>query len=273
MKHKRILTVQDISCVGQCSITVALPILSACGIETAILPTAVLSTHTGGNWRPYIRDLSEDIPAVAANWQGAGIRFDGIYTGYLGNSAIVDRLIGMIHICKAYGATLIVDHAMADSGKLYAGFDADYAKEMEKLCERADYLLPNVTEACILTGTPYREDYDSAFVEELLSKLYERFQCTIILTGVNCSDGEISVEVYGENYSDRYVNRRLHRSYHGTGDIFASVFTGSLLKGCDIMQSVQRAADFVCSCIEETEADPEHWYGVCFEPLLHQLHL
>ena len=148
MKYNRILTIQDISCLGQCSMTVALPILSACGQETVILPSAVLSTHTGGFTKPHIRDLTEDLPGIQAHWLREGIRFDAIYTGYLGSIRQIGMVADMMDTLPVPGGKIIVDPAMADHGKLYSGFDAAYVEAMKALCAKADVLLPNLTEAC-----------------------------------------------------------------------------------------------------------------------------
>ena len=154
MSYKRILTIQDISCVGQCSLTVALPILSACGVETCVLPSAVLSTHTAGFSGYTFRDLTEDMPAIKDHWVKEGIAFDGVYTGYLGSTKQIDYVKEII-AATAKDGVAIIDPAMADNGKLYPGFDAAFVEEMKKLCATADYLLPNLTEACLLTDTEY----------------------------------------------------------------------------------------------------------------------
>ena len=162
MEYKRILTVQDISCVGQCSLTVALPILSACGHETAILPSAVLSTHTAGFSGYTFRDLTEDIPGICAHWVKEGIKFDAIYTGYLGTREQIADVAQVFDTLLKEGGKIIVDPAMADHGKLYSGFDMEYARAMGDLCKKADVILPNLTECCLLTGMPFRESYDEA---------------------------------------------------------------------------------------------------------------
>ena len=171
MAYKRILTVQDISCVGQCSMTVALPILSACGHETCILPTAVLSTHTGGFGKPAAVSLGDILESVTAHWKAADIRFDGIYTGYLGSIQAIRCVERIVDELLAPGGIFVADPAMADHGKRYSGLDADYAKAMEQLCRRADILLPNITEAAMFAGLPYREQPDEAYIRSLLAGL------------------------------------------------------------------------------------------------------
>ncbi len=185
MPYKKILTIQDISCVGQCSLTVALPILSACGMETCILPSAVLSTHTAGFSGFTVRDLTSDIPAIAAHWQKEKIQFDAIYTGYLGSLQQIEYVKDIFANLKAEGGTIIVDPAMADNGKLYPAFDAAYAAAMAGLCGQADIVIPNITEACLMTGTEYKENYDGFYITQLLEKTAALGVQTVVLTGVS----------------------------------------------------------------------------------------
>ena len=189
MSYKRILTIQDISCVGQCSLTVALPILSACGVETAILPSAVLSTHTAGFTGFTFRDLADDMPSICSHWEKEKIQFSAIYTGYLGSISQVEYVLNIRKATLAENGLLIVDPAMADNGKLYPIFDMAYAGEMGRLCAAADYILPNITEACFLTGEEYRETYDEVYIETLIKKLQEMGCKNVVLTGVSYREG------------------------------------------------------------------------------------
>ena len=268
MAYKRILTIQDISCVGQCSMTVAMPILSACGHETCILPTAVLSTHTGGFTMPAIRDLTDHIPAVCAHWEKEGIRFDGIYIGYLGSIRQIGMVAELAEKLTVPGGKLIVDPAMADHGKLYKGFDLAYAEAMGNLCRKADVILPNITEACMLTGTEYRESFDESFVLGLVEKLHSMGIPCVILTGVGYAPGETGVLISRNGQVHRYAHPKIGRPYHGTGDIFASALTGAWLSGKELEDAAQIAADFVCQCIRNTIGDENHPYGVKFETAL-----
>lgn len=268
MAYRRILTMQDISCVGQCSMTVALPILSACGQEVCILPTAVLSSHTGGFRDPHIRNLCEDIPAVWSHWQREGIDFDYIYTGYLGSLQEVSLARQIGETMKSPGGCLIVDPAMADHGKLYKGFDDAYAAAMTELCRCADIIIPNITEAAMMTGLPYRESYDEAYIESLVRGLDA--PC-VILTGVSYEPDKTGIVVAQRGELRYYSHRRIGKSYHGTGDIFASAFVGALASGKELYRAAQIAADFTCKCIENTDAAPAHWYGVKFETALPDL--
>lgn len=184
MSYQKILTVQDISCVGQCSLTVALPILSACGLETCILPSAILSTHTAGFTGFTCRDLTEDFPAILAHWKKESISFDAVYTGYLGSTEQIGLVKEIFSTLTSKSALRIVDPAMADGGKLYPAFNEGYVSAMKGLCAQADILLPNLTEACFLTDTPYSETYDEAYILSLCKKLSALFKGTIVLTGV-----------------------------------------------------------------------------------------
>lgn len=271
MNYKKILTIQDISCVGQCSLTVALPILSACGHETAILPSAVLSTHTGGFTGFTFRDLTDDLPAVAKHWQKEGISFDAIYTGYLGSIRQMDYVADIFRTMAAPKGRVIVDPAMADHGKLYYGFDIPYAKAMAKLCAMADVILPNVTEACFMTDYPYQEEYDEAYINGLLKKLHGLGCGNVVLTGIGYEPGRTGVVVSDGRKTAYYAHRKLEKSYHGTGDVFSSVFVGAIMQGKTLLQAAKIAADFTVNAIQATLSDPSHWYGVKFETALGSL--
>ena len=268
MKYNRILTVQDISCLGQCSLTVALPILSACGQETVILPSAVLSTHTGGFTRPHIRDLTDDLPGIAAHWQKEKVLFDAIYTGYLGSTRQIGMVADIMDTLLLPGGQLIVDPAMADHGKLYSGFDAAYVEAMKTLCAKAHVLLPNLTEACLLTDTPYEERYDEAFLSPILRKLRELGAKCVVLTGYSAAPGQTGVLIQDGEKQHIYPHPKVGRGYHGTGDSFASAFVGCWLGGKTMEEAAAIAADFICKCIENTVGDESHGYGVKFETAL-----
>lgn len=265
MEYKRILTIQDISCVGQCSMAVVLPILSACSHETCILPTALLSTHTGGFGKPEVVHLSGALEGFWRHWRGQNITFDAILVGYLGSIGAVETARTIIRELLAPGGVSIVDPAMADHGKLYSGFDEDYARSMAGLCEQADIILPNITEAAMIAGLPYRETFDEEYIHQLLDAL--EHQC-VILTGTAFRDGETGICVKDEKERSFYFHPKLGGSYHGTGDMFAAAFTGALMQGKTKLESVQIAADFVCKAIANTRENPAHWYGVKFETAL-----
>ena len=270
MSYPRLLTIQDISCFGQCSLTVALPILSAAGLETVILPSAVLSTHTAGFTGFTVRDLTEDIPGIAAHWRREGISFDAVYTGYLGSREQIADVKDIFATLLRPGGLTIVDPAMADNGKLYPAFDPAYVEAMKSLAFAADFILPNITEACFLTGAEYRESYDEAYIDALLDGLTERGARGIVLTGVGYREGRTGVVVQADGERRYYEHRRIARGSHGTGDVYASAFTGALLRGFSAYDAARVAADYTVLCIENTQGDESHRYGVKFEPVLPQ---
>lgn len=266
--YKKLLTIQDISCVGQCSLTVALPILSASGMEACILPSAVLSTHTGGFKGYTFRDLTDDLPAIAKHWRTEGIRFDGVYTGYLGSARQIDYVKAIIATLSAENAVSVVDPAMADNGKLYVGFDQDFVEAMKRLVFSADIILPNITEACLLTGSDYQENYDEAYINALLDKLESAGAKTVILTGVSYNSETTGVLTAENGNRSYYAHRKISKGCHGTGDVYASAFVGGLMNGLPACDAARIAADYTVLCIEITQDDPDHWYGVKFEPAL-----
>lgn len=271
MAYKKILTIQDISCVGQCSLTVALPILSACGLETCILPSAVLSTHTAGFSGFTFRDLTDDMPEIQAHWKKENIKFKAIYTGYLGSVKQVGYVQDILNTMGTDDCIRIVDPAMADNGKLYSIFNDEYVEAMRGLCASADILIPNITEACFLAGVEYRETYDEGYVKELLDKLSRLGAKTIVLTGVGYALTKTGVIVY-ENGSIRYYEHdKISKGCHGTGDIYASAFTGALMNDKDIFEAARIAADYTVKCIINTQGDADHWYGAKFETALRDL--
>lgn len=270
MAYRRVLTVQDISCIGQCSMTVALPILSACGHETCILPSAVLSTHTGGFGPVYFKDMTDALPGILDHWQEQEFTFDAVYTGYLGNAEDIKHVKRIFDTMLAPGGARVVDPAMADHGKLYSGFDMEYAHAMKELCTVADVILPNVTEACLLTDTPYQADLNKKFVAALLEKL-ERIAPNIVLTGIGYRQEETGVVVSQMGNRWHYVQKKIFQSFHGTGDVFASAFLGAWQQGKNMNEAARIAADYTAKCIEKTWKEPAHWYGIKFEASLQEL--
>ncbi len=270
---KRILTIQDISCFGKCSLTVALPLLSAMGIETVILPTAVLSTHT--LFKGFTcKDLSDQLTPITDHWKEQGITFDAIYTGYLGTEEEIDTVIGIINTFRNENTLVIVDPAMGDNGKLYPAFDVHYAKKNAELCAVADITDPNITEASFLTGLPYREVYTEEYVREMLLALAGLGAKVPILTGVSLSEGKTGAMGYDAEKKEffHYQNDRIPAAYHGTGDIFSSVLAGAFVLGMDRTKALKIAADYTAGTIAETLKNPENpWYGVDFEATIPQL--
>lgn len=271
MSYPKILTIQDISCVGQCSLTVALPIISACGVETCVLPSAVLSTHTGGFTGFTFRDLTEDMPSIKDHWVKEGIKFDAIYTGYLGSTKQIDYVTDFFGAVASENCVKVVDPAMADNGKLYVGFDAPFVDAMKSLCGKADYILPNITEACFLTDMTYRTEYDRAYIDTLLEKLSALGCKNIIFTGISYKPDTTGVVIYKDGQYAYYEHTLLPNSCHGTGDIYASAFVGALVRGKTAYESAKIAADYTVECIKATAELENHWYGAAFEPVLGKL--
>ena len=263
---KRILTVQDISCVGKCSLTVALPIISAMGVECAILPTAVLSTHT--MFRGYtFRDLTEDLNPIIDHWEKEELDFAAVYTGYLGSREQLG-VVGRLFDAHPHSYR-IVDPVMADNGKLYPGFTEEFAREMATLCRKADIILPNMTEAAYMLGVPYPgTDYDEIYVRDMQSLLTRNGPRIAVLTGVSFERGKLGVMAYDRETEEYfyYCREHLPAAFHGTGDIFASAFTGALVESGDYKEALRVATDYTVECIALTLSNPDHVnYGVEFE--------
>lgn len=267
MTYKRILTVQDISCLGQCSLTVALPILSACGIETCVIPSAVLSTHTGGFTGYTFKDLTDEMPAIMKHWEAEKISFDAIYSGYLGSALQIDYVKTLADKFLRKGGVSIVDPAMADNGKLYVGFDMEYVRAMGGLCSSADIVLPNLTEACLLTGEEWTPVCSRELVDKLIGRLRDMGVKTIVLTGVSFREGKtgVFVDEAAGGGGEYYEHKLIAEGCHGTGDVYASAFAGGLLRGMRAFDAARIAADYTVACIESTKDDASHWYGVKFE--------
>lgn len=273
-KDKKVLTLQDISCFGQCSLTVALPIISACGIETAILPSAVLSTHTAGFSGYTVRDLTDDIDPILTHWEKEKIAFDAIYTGYLGSARQIELAKDMFERVGTPDCCRIVDPAMADHGKLYYGFTPEFAKQMATLCGEADITIPNITEAAMMVDMPfYAKGYDEAYILELMKRVLALGAKTVVLTGVSYREGELGVAVLskGEEKISYYFHERMPKNSHGTGDIFSASFVGALLRGRSPIDAARIAADFTLAGMKATQGDDTHWYGTKFEKALPML--
>ena len=262
---KRVVSIQDLSAVGKCSLTVALPIISAMGIECAVVPTAVLSPHTQFKGFTF-RDLTDEMDPIADHWKQQGLTFDAICTGYLGSFRQVD-------IVKRYfrdfggGAQIIVDPAMGDNGRLYAGFGPEFPKKMAELMEGADLVLPNITEAAFMLGKEYKESSDRGYIMELLEGLLALGAKTAALTGVSFQEGRLgAVSLDGSGAFSEYYTDRLPVNFHGTGDIYSAAAAGALVLGKSVPEALALAADYTAECIRLTLAEENHsWYGVNFE--------
>ena len=272
MSYKKILTIQDISCVGQCSLTVALPIISACGVETCVLPSAVLSTHTAGFKGYTFRDLTDDMPDIRAHWEKEGIKFDAICTGYLGSTKQIDYVKDIFASGSKEGTVTIVDPAMADNGKLYPAFDEEYVEAMKGLCASADFIVPNMTEAALLAGMHYEEGEDRRYVDKVMDRLIEMGCKNIILKGLPSKNGNyIGILMYIDGKMYYYEHEKLPNSCHGTGDVYASAFVGALMRGKSANEAARIAAEYAMECIKETAKLDNHWYGAAFELALPKL--
>ncbi len=262
-KQKRVIAINDISSFGKCSLSVAISILSAAGIETCALPTAVLSAHTGFKGYTFC-DLTSNILPAANHWEKLGLSFDGIYSGYLGSKEqvkCVEKLMEMFS-CDIK----LVDPVMGDDGVLYDGFSDGFPQEMKKLIKKADVIVPNVTESCLLTGIPYREEHSKEYIEELIEALKKECSASIVITGINSKTDKISTAIY-ENEKITYIENDKQRAvYSGTGDVFASAFMAALMEGQSIVSAAKLSADFVGECIEITKkVSSDRHYGINFE--------
>lgn len=268
----KIVSIQDISCYGQCSLTVALPILSAYGIETAILPSGILSTHTGGFTGFTVLDLTEEMPKIAEHWKNEGIKFDAIYTGYIGDSRQFELVKSMKKDHMKDGGLLIVDPAMADHGKLYPALTPDIVDGMRTIVREADMILPNLTEASFLLGEEYKESYTREDIREMLKKLSDMGPEISVLTGVSYEEGKIGAAAYTKSTGEfvEYFTELVPKSYHGTGDIFSSVAIGAYMNGKSLVESLAEACEFVVKSIKATLDDDTHNYGVKFEKVLYE---
>lgn len=271
---KKILTIQDISCYGQCSITVALPIISAFGIETAVLPSAVLSTHTAGFSGYTFRDLTEDLPEIQKHWEKEDIYFDAIYTGYIGSIKQLDYIKKIISSRLKPGGVVFVDPAMADYGEFYYGFDQTFADKMGELCKLGDYVLPNTTEACYLLHKPWKPDFSKEEILEISDELSSFTKKHIILKGDTHQEGQLGMIVSDKIASEtKFVfNDKIDHISHGTGDVFASAFVGSSMLGKSPESSAKIAGEFTKKAIEQTIDDPNHKYGVKFEKVIPEIY-
>ena len=266
---KKIITVQDISCYGSCSLTAALPVFSAYGIEAAVLPTALLSTHTGGFPGFTNLDLTDEMERIAAHWEALGLRFDAVVTGYIGNSRQLDTILRLRTLLKEDGK-LIVDPAMADHGKLYKALSPDIVDGMRTLVQSADLILPNRTEAALLTGREYTAEASEEEIRETLLALSELGPEVSVITGVRTQEGRIGAAAF-ERSSGRFTLRDaeyMPRSYFGTGDLFTAVTSAVWLGGGRVEDALGEACRFVAESIRQTLDDPEHGYGVKFQKVL-----
>ena len=264
--QKKIAAINDISCLGKCSLTVALPLLSAAGFETCPIPTAVLSTHTGGFTGYTFHDLTDQLPLISNHWDSLNVRFDAVYSGYLGSFKQLDFSRKFIESHKS-DSFILIDPVMGDHGRLYSGFDETFARGMANICRYADVIVPNITEACFMTNTPYVHGVHSEdYILNLLSKLSALTSGSIVLTGVSFNDNEIGTACYKNGTVSYIFREKLNVAFHGTGDVFASCLLAALMKGFTLENATAKAVDFVVMCIRKTkETVGTKHYGVNFE--------
>ena len=271
---KRILSIQDISCVGKCSLTVALPVISAMGVEASVIPTAVLSCHTAFSDFTF-HDLTSEIEPIVSNLKKQNINFDAVYTGYLGSIEQINIITTLFENFKTDDNIIIADPAMADYGELYKGFDQNFADKMAQLCGKADVIVPNITEACYMLNIPYVGDnYDKTFIQKILVDLSNQGCEYCVLTGVSFEKDKLGVMSYNQKTNSffEYYSEKLPNSFHGTGDVFASAFTGALMLNITKEEALKIAVDFTVDCIRATLNNKDyHWYGVDFENAIPKL--
>lgn len=272
-KQKRAALINDISCLGRCSMTAAIPIISACGIESVPLPTGIFSAHT--EFEGFVKtDLTDKISEITDHWKNLGIRFDCIYSGYLASRKQAENVKRFLLDFKKSDTLYIADPVMGDNGVFYKGIDDSFVSEMRFLCSLADIIVPNVTEACMLTGTELREQYNMDFIKELLISLRNLGSARIVITGVELGDGQIGCAVYDSltGKANMFFTPKTEGRFPGTGDVFAAALTAAVMNGKAFADAVQIAMGFTCRCVEATlEAETDRKYGLCFEPQIKNL--
>ena len=270
---KRVIAINDISCVGRCSLTVALPMISAAGIECSILPTAILSTHTGGFTGYTFKNLSDEMDKIVDHWKSLNLHVDTLYSGYLGSADQIDKVKAIFEAFPE--AKRIVDPVMADNGKLYAAFDDAFPHHMARLCQGADVILPNITEACLMTGIPYNAGpHSHEFINKLLKACMELGAKNVCLTGVITEAGKIGAATLDNSGNVViYVLDQIDGYFHGTGDVFGSAFVSAYTLGKKIDECAKLACDITVKAICETiNRDQDYKYGVNFELTLNDLY-
>ena len=266
-KQNRAVLINDMSCLGRCSLTAAMPIISACGIESVPLPTGIFSAHT--EFEGFVKeDLTDDIDKISNHWKSLGERFDCIYSGYLASCKQAEIVKRFLLDFKKSDTLYIADPVMGDNGVFYKGIDDSFISEMRFICSLADIIVPNVTEACMLTGMKITENYDMSFIKELLISLRNLTAARIVVTGVDFDDGQIGCAVYDSlmGRANMFFTPKSEGRFPGTGDVFASALTVAVMNGKDFFDAVQIAMGFTCKCVETTlKTDTDRKYGLCFE--------
>lgn len=266
-KQKRALAIHDISCVGRCSLTVALPIISAAGVDCSVLPTSILSTHTGGFEGFTFRDLTDDIVPITDHWKTLNLKFDAIYTGFLGSFEQIDLVAKVFDDFKTPDNIILVDPVMADNGSLYSIYSPEMARGMAKLCAKADIIIPNLTEAAFVLDEPYKgENLSREEVEAMLKRLSALGPKKVVLTGISFKEGRLGAACYDNGKVYYFDCERVEGYFHGTGDVFGSALLGGLLNGMKLEEATRLAVNYTHKCITMTmDSNQEKRYGVCFE--------
>lgn len=271
-KLPRMAAIHDLSGMGKCSLTVALPIVSATGVECCCIPTALLSTHTGGFTDWTFTDLSGDMVPIAEHWHGLGLEFDAIYSGYLASPVQGKLLERVIELLRGENTLVVVDPAMADNGKYYANLGGEMTECFRGLIKKADIITPNITEACFLTDMEYKHGvHDMSYVTELIDRLSELGPSFVAVTGVSIEAEKVGI-VARDNRSGKMcsvMKTVLDGMFHGSGDVFASAFAALLTRGASLENALNAAEEFVTAAIERTavRATPRQ-YGLDFEGVL-----
>lgn len=262
---KRLVSIQDISCIGKCSQTIALPLISAMGIETSIIPTAVLSAHTMFPGFTFC-DLSDSIPEIISHWKSLNLHFDAILTGYLGTTRHINMILDFYEQFAEENTLTIVDPVFADNGKMYAGFDNEYAHAVTSLCKKAGYIVPNITEAAIMSGLPYREGFDASYINEILDRLSAFGASNIIITSIRRGNENGIIARLSNGTDFEYFKPHIDATFHGTGDLFTSTFAGALLNNYSAYDAARLAVDYTAYTLGVTQNNKTHnWYGIDFE--------
>lgn len=274
--QKKVAAVNDLSGFGRCSTTVLLPIISYMGVQCCPVITSVFSNHSGYD-SYFFDDYTDKMQPYIDEWKKLGLEFEGIYTGFLGSHRQIDIVRRFIDDFRTERTTVIVDPVMGDGGNAYSTYTEDMCKDMRRLVSKADIVTPNVTEACMLTGTEYREKYTDAQLRELAGMIAQLGPKKIVITGIRQGSSYISNYIYEEN-ADGSVNARRLRSKLvgttrcGTGDIFASIICADAVNGVPLEKSVRKASAFIKECIlKSMEYDIPETDGVCFEEVLYRL--
>ena len=258
---KRVVTMQDLSCLGKCSLTVIQPTISAMGVACAVLPTAVLSTHTAFP-SPAVTDLSAFARPILDHWESIGAEFDGILTGYLANEEQAELALELIGRFGEH-AVVVQDPAMADHGRLYSGIGPEMVEAHRRLCAHADLVIPNLTEGCLLAGIPYEDRTDLDFCRQIAQALLKTSVKAVLLTGYSPKPDTVGFYYTDGTAEFAHAGAKLPRSCHGTGDLFAAVTMGSLMGGLSVPEAGKLAAEFIHRSIAKTGGDSR--FGVAFE--------